>query len=66
MDEVTGSGEETAVTKNGRPVWLAPCRRKPDSFLGRDRDKIGILGDTIKPVNTEWEAETNPGRVLNP
>ena len=67
MDQVAETGEEIVVTKNGRPVSrLVPYRTKPSTFFGRDRGKIRILGDIIEPVDVEWEAETNPGRVLNP
>ena len=67
MDEVAESGEEVIITKNGRPVSrLVPYRAKPKAPFGRDRDKIGILGDMTAPIDAEWEAETNPYRVLNP
>ncbi len=67
MDEVAETGEGIVITKNGRPVSrLVPYRETPRTFFGRDQDKIRILGDIIKPVGVAWEAETNPGRVLNP
>ena len=67
MDEVAESGEEVIITKNGRPVSrLAPYRAKPKAPFGRDRDKIRVLGDMTAPTDAEWEAETNPYRVLNP
>ena len=67
MDEVAESGEEVVITKNGRPVSrLAPYRAKLEPPFGRDRDKIRILGDITAPIGTDWEAETNPHRVLNP
>ena len=67
MDQVAETGEEIVVTKNGRPVSrLVPYRTKPSTFFGRDRGSIRILGDIVEPVDVEWEAETNPGRVLNP
>ena len=67
MDEVAESGEELVITKNGRPVSrLVPYRTKPKAPFGRDRGKIGIVGDMTAPTNAEWEAETNPYRVLNP
>ena len=31
-----------------------------------DRDKLKILGDIISPIDVEWEAESDPDRVLNP
>lgn len=67
MDEVANSGEEIVITKNGKPVAkLAPYRKRSESWFGRDRGKIRILGDVISPVEMEWEAESNPDRVLNP
>ncbi len=67
MDEVAESGEEIVITKNGRPVaQLKPYRQKPKSLFGIDRGRIEILGDIIEPIDVEWEAESNPDRVLNP
>ena len=48
MDEVTDSGTEIVITKNGRPVSrLVPYRERN---FGKDRDKIRILGDIIEPT----------------
>ena len=67
MDDVAESGEEIVITKYGRPVAkLAPCRQRPGSWFGRDRDIIQIHGDLVAPIGVEWEAESNPDRVLNP
>ncbi len=67
MDEVAESGDEIVITKNGRPVAkLVPHRERPVSWFGRDRGKLEILGDIISPVNVEWEADSDPDRVLNP
>lgn len=71
MDEVAESGEEIVITKNGRPVSrLAPYRAQPKAPFGRDRgrdrDIIRLLGDITAPCEAEWEAETDPHRVLNP
>ena len=55
MDEVAESGEEIVITKNGRPVSrLVPYREQSSSFIGRDRDKIRILGDIVSPMPAEW------------
>ncbi|MCE2525941.1 MAG: type II toxin-antitoxin system prevent-host-death family antitoxin [Actinomycetia bacterium] len=65
MDEVAATGEEIVITKNGRPVSaLVPYRRKPATFFGRDRHSIRIRGDTIEPVDVEWEAESEPGGIF--
>ena len=67
MDEVAESGEEIVITKNGRPVSrLLPYREKPKSWFGIDRGRIEILGDIIEPIDVEWEAQSDPDRVLNP
>ena len=67
MDEVAESGEEIVITKRGTPVArLVSCEPPPVSWFGRDRDIIQILGDIISPIDVEWEAETDPDRVLNP
>ena len=67
MDEVAETGEEIVITKNGRPVSkLAPYREPPKSLFGAGRDRMKIVGDIISPIDVEWEAETNPDRVLNP
>ena len=67
MDEVAESGEEIVITKNGHPVSrLVPYREKAKSLFGRDRDIILIHGDIGEPIDVEWEAESDPDRVLNP
>ncbi len=68
MDDVAESGEEIVITKYGRPVSrLAPYRPKPQGApWGRDRDIIQIHGDLVAPIGVEWEAESDPDRVLNP
>ncbi|MCY4623992.1 MAG: type II toxin-antitoxin system prevent-host-death family antitoxin [Chloroflexi bacterium] len=68
MDEVAESGEEIVITKFGEPVAkLAPLREKPKTpWFGRDRGLIVIHGDLDIDTSEEWEAESNPDRVLNP
>ena len=70
MDEVAETGEEIIITKRGRPVSkLTPYkkkRKKPDTLFGIDKGRIEILGDIISPIDVEWEAESDPDRVLNP
>ena len=41
-------------------------REEPKAPFGRDRDKILILGDIVSPIDVDWDAESNPDRVLNP
>ena len=67
MDEVAENGEEIIITKNGRPTArLVAYREKPKTLFGIDRGKLEILGDIMSPIDVEWEAESNPDRVLNP
>ena len=67
MDEVAETGEEIIITKNGKPVSrLLPCQEKPKSWFGRDKTIIKIHGDIVSPIDVEWEAESNPDRVLKP
>ena len=66
MDEIAESGEEIVITKRGKPVAkLAPCEGKPRTLFGAGGE-IAIHGDIIEPIDVEWEAESDPDRVLNP
>jgi len=61
------TAEEMRITKNGRPVSrLTPYRERPTSWFGRDRDIIQIHGNITEPIDVEWEAQSDPDRVLNP
>ena len=67
MDEVADSGVEIVITKYGRPVSrLVPCRKKPDTLFGIDREKLEILGDIDGPLDVAWEAETGTGASDRP
>lgn len=69
MDEVAETGGEIIITKNGNPVSrLTPYRKEPGLWFGAERNNIRILEDVdiTEPIDVEWEAETNPDRVLNP
>ena len=67
MDEVAESGEEIVITKNGRPIArLVAYKAKASKWFGADEGTIEILGDIISPIDVEWEAMSNPDRVLNP
>ena len=64
MDEIAESGEEIVITKRGKPVArLAPC--EPRSLFGAG-GPIVMHDDLIEPIDMEWEAESDPDRVLNP
>ena len=41
-------------------------RLQPKTLFGIDRGRMKITGDIISPIDVEWEAESNPDRVLNP
>ncbi len=68
MDEAAHSGEEIVITKDGHPASrLVPCNEKPkrparkgnpDSFFGRNRDSIRIIGDIVGPMPAEWFGDT--------
>ena len=67
MDEVAESGEEIVITKNGKPVArLTGFRERPKTLFGAGRDRMKILGDIISPIDVEWEAQSDPDRVINP
>lgn len=67
MDEIAAEGGEIVITKYGRPVAkLAPCQERPKSLFGGGRGRMEITGDIISPIDVEWEAQTDPDRVLNP
>ena len=67
MDEVAESGEEIVITKNGHPVArLVAYKSKANKWFGADEGIVEITGDIISPIDVEWEAMSNPGRVLNP
>ena len=67
MDEVAENGQEIVITKNGKPVGQTGCLPgKAQNALWHRSGKLEILGDVVSPINVEWEAESNPDRVLNP
>ena len=66
IDEVAETGREIVITKRGRPVArLVPVRRARGAPFGLYRDEVRIHGDIGAPIEVEWEAETNPERVLD-
>ena len=67
MDEVAEDGGEIVITKNGKPVAkLTAFRERPKSLFGTGRGRMKILGDIISPLDVEWEAQSDPDRVINP
>ncbi len=67
MDEVAEHGGEIVITKNGKPVAkLTAYHERPKTLFGIDRGRLKITGDIISPIDVEWEAQSDPDRVLNP
>ena len=67
MDEVAENGGEIVITKNGKPVAkLIAFHERPKSLFGIDKGRLKIIGDIISPIDVEWEAQSDPDRVLNP
>lgn len=67
LDEVAAGGGEIVITRGGRAVCrLVPVETPKSAPIGRYRDWIDLTGDIVAPVDAEWEAETNPDRVLDP
>ena len=67
MDEVAENGGEIVITKNGKPVAkLTAFHERPKSLFGAGRGRMKILGDIVSPIDVEWEAQSDPDRVINP
>lgn len=68
IDEVNETGEEIVITKHGKPVARLLPARERKSIFGMYRDQIKITGDIMSPVVPleDWEAISNPDRVLDP
>ena len=67
MDEVAENGVEIVITKNGKPVAkLTAIQERPKTLFAAGRERMKILGDIISPIDVEWEAQSNPDRVINP
>ncbi|MBL3529652.1 MAG: type II toxin-antitoxin system Phd/YefM family antitoxin [gamma proteobacterium endosymbiont of Lamellibrachia anaximandri] len=57
MDEVSETGKEIIITKNGKPVSkMVPIRKKPKTLFGGHKDQITVQGDIIEPLDVEWDA----------
>ncbi len=58
MDEITRSGEEIIITKNGKPVSiLKPYSKIPETLFGLHRGKVTSKDDLIEPLDIAWDAE---------
>ena len=67
MDEVADGSGDIVITKYGRPIArLTNCQKRPTTMFGADRDRMMITGDVISPIDLEWDAISDPDRVINP
>lgn len=67
IDEVAGGSGEIVITKAGRPVArLIPYLERPASLFGAGRGRMKIVGDIVSPVDVEWDAISDPDRVIDP
>ena len=67
MDEVAAGAGDLVITKKGRPVArLTALRKRRSAPFGQDRGRFRIVGDIVSPLEVEWEAITDPDRVLDP
>ena len=67
MDEVQASGKPIIVTKHGAEVVrIEPCRPQLRAPFGRYKHLFRHVGDIESPLDVEWEAESDPDRVLDP
>lgn len=67
LDEVAAGGGEIVIAKTGeRSAGSFRRKRRSPRPSGKFRDWIDLTGDIVAPVDVEWEAETNPDRVLDP
>ncbi|MFZ5776518.1 MAG: type II toxin-antitoxin system Phd/YefM family antitoxin [Thermodesulfobacteriota bacterium] len=58
MDEVSQTGEEIVITKNGKPVSiLRPYRKAPTTLFGLHKGAVRSMDDLIAPVDVAWDAE---------
>ena len=67
IDELAAHGGEIVITKNGKPVAkLTAFQERPQTLFGAGRGRMKIIGDIISPIDVEWEAQSDPDRVINP
>ena len=68
MDELAENGGEIVITKNGKPVAkLTAYHQRPKTLFGIDkRPAENHSATSSRPSDVEWEAQSDPDRVLNP
>ena len=66
MDEVATTGEEIIVTKRGTPIGkFVPLETPQRPPWGKYSSQLKFADDVMSPIDVEWEADTNPDRVLH-
>ncbi len=51
VEHIVRSGDELAITKNGKPVAkLSPYGQKPKTLAGLHRNSVRVVGDIVSPV----------------
>ena len=67
MDEVAATGEDITVTKRGKPIGkFVPMETPQHPPWGKYSSQLKFAGDIMSPIDVEWEADSNPDRVLHP
>ena len=61
-----GSHPHPNPLPQGRGRRGRPSSRRQGAPFGLYRDEIRIHGDIGAPIDVEWDAESNPDRVLGP
>jgi prevent-host-death family protein len=58
MDEIARTHKPLLITKNGKPVAeLRPhSQARAKAPFGLHKNIVGIKGDIIAPIDTEWDA----------
>lgn len=59
MDEVNRTKRSVIVTKRGTPVvQVVPISPDVTSLYGKMKGSFRIIGDIVKPIDEEWDANT--------
>ena len=67
IDDVAERGGEIVITKNGKPVSkLTAFHERPSRSSASTKGAWKLPATSSPPIEVEWEAQADPGRVLNP
>ncbi|RLB06271.1 MAG: type II toxin-antitoxin system prevent-host-death family antitoxin [Deltaproteobacteria bacterium] len=59
MDEISRTGEEIVITKNGKPVSiLKPYSTVPKTLFGLHKGKVKSKDDLVESLDISWDAES--------